>query len=127
VIAVETIEHVENPRALMRNLVRIAKPGGVVIMTTPNQLSILSKFTLLLKNQFNAFQETPGLYPAHITALLEIDLIRISRECGLEQISVHYSNQGRVPFLARSWQSFFSCGGRAFSDNVLCLGYKRKS
>ena len=77
VCAVEVIEHLENPRALMRELVRLTKPGGLVIVTTPNNLSLLSKLTLILKNQFNAFQEAPGLYPAHITALLEIDLIRI--------------------------------------------------
>ena len=77
VCAVEVIEHLENPRAFVRELVRLAKPGGFVIVTTPNQLSLLSKLTFILKNQFNAFQEAPGLYPAHITALLEIDLIRI--------------------------------------------------
>src|SRR5439155_14510750 len=43
VAAVETIEHLENPRALVRELVRVAKPGGWVLITTPNQLSLLSK------------------------------------------------------------------------------------
>jgi SAM-dependent methyltransferase len=98
VCAVETIEHLENPRAFMRELVRLTKPGGWVIVTTPNQLSLLSKLTLVLKNQFSAFQEAPGLYPAHITALLEIDLIRIVKECGLTDINTDYSNQGRIPF-----------------------------
>lgn len=73
VCAVEIIEHLENPRAFVRELVRLTKPGGLVIVTTPNQLSLLSKLTLIWKNQFNAFQQAPGLYPAHITALLEID------------------------------------------------------
>ena len=49
VIAVETIEHLENPRAFMRELTRLCKPDGWVIVTTPNQLSLLSKLTLLLK------------------------------------------------------------------------------
>lgn len=75
------IEHLENPRAFIRVLVRLTKPGGWVFVTTPNQLSLLSQMTLMLKNQFNAFQEAPSLYPAHITALLEIDLIRITTEC----------------------------------------------
>src|SRR6266516_3673457 len=39
VAAVETIEHLENPRAFLRELVRLAKPGGCIIVTTPNQLS----------------------------------------------------------------------------------------
>src|SRR5262249_49555732 len=51
VAAVETIEHLENPRAFLRELVRLTRPGGWVIVTTPNQLSLLSKLTLVLKNQ----------------------------------------------------------------------------
>jgi SAM-dependent methyltransferase len=124
VISVETIEHVENPRAFMRELVRLAKPGGLVLVTTPNQLSFLSKLTLVLKNQFNAFQDAPGLYPAHITALLEIDLIRIAKECGLAQITIDYSNKGRLPLSSSHWQTLFPAKGRAFSDNLICLGRK---
>src|SRR5205807_3902971 len=44
--AVEVIEHLENPRAFVRELVRITKPGGWVVVTTPNQLSVLSLLTL---------------------------------------------------------------------------------
>jgi SAM-dependent methyltransferase len=117
VTAVETIEHVENPRALARELTRLARPGGLVVVTTPNQLSLLSKVGLALKNQFPNFQERPGLYPAHITALLEIDLLRIARECGLVDAAVHYTNSGRIP--GTPWHWPLGLGGRAFSDNVL--------
>ncbi|MGQ0507669.1 MAG: class I SAM-dependent methyltransferase [Myxococcaceae bacterium] len=117
VVSVETIEHLENPRAFLRELTRLAAPGGTVLVTTPNQLSLLSKLSLVLKNQFNAFQEAPGLYPAHITALLEEDLVRIATECGLEEIEIHYSNRGRFPGTARHWPAPLK--GRAFSDNLL--------
>ncbi len=120
VCSVETIEHLENPRAFVRELSRLVKPNGIVVITTPNQLSLLSKLTLILKNQFNAFQEAPGLYPAHITALLEIDLIRIFTECGLSDIQIFYSNQGRIPFTSKNWHTFSQ--GQAFSDNLLCIG-----
>jgi len=63
VASVETIEHEENPRAFVRELKRLARPGGLILVTTPNQLSFLSKLTLVLKNQFNAFTERPGSYP----------------------------------------------------------------
>ncbi len=124
VCAVEVIEHLENPRALMRELFRLTKPGGLVIVTTPNNLSLLSKLTLILKNQFNAFQEAPGLYPAHITALLEIDLIRIFTECGLTNINIDYSHCGRIPFTPWNWPKSLGFRGRAFSDNILCVGQK---
>lgn len=118
VVAVETIEHLENPRALMREMRRLTRSGGLLIVTTPNQLSLLSKLTLLTKNQFNAFQQAPGLYPAHITALLEIDLIRIAQELALEKISILYSETGRVPLT--TWHYPFNSWlpGRPFSDNL---------
>jgi SAM-dependent methyltransferase len=123
VAAVETIEHVENPRAFMRELARIARPGGWIFVTTPNQASLLSKLTLLLRNEFNAFQERPGLYPAHITALLPMDLVRIARECGLEEVGLRYSRFGRLPGTAWRYPSpARNAFPRALSDNVLVMG-----
>jgi SAM-dependent methyltransferase len=122
VVAVETIEHLENPRALMRELTRLTRPGGWVLVTTPNQLSWLSKLSLLLRHQFTAFQEAPGLYPTHITALLESDLRHLAAECGLVKIEILYSLHGRRPFsngqypaaVSRRWP-------RGASDNVMLL------
>jgi SAM-dependent methyltransferase len=123
VAAVETIEHLENPRAFMRELVRLTRPSGWVIVTTPNQLSVLSKMTLLLKNQFNAFQD--GSYPAHLTALLEVDLRRMARECGLVDVELRHSGQGRLAATSRHYPRFLSrFFPRACSDNVLMIGRK---
>ncbi len=123
VAAVETIEHLENPRAFMRELTRLTQSGGWVIVTTPNQISFLSKLTLLVKNQFNAFQA--NCYPAHLTALLEVDLKRIAAECGLTDVSIIYTGRGRMPGLALHWPSLLSrfCP-RALSDNVILVGRK---
>ena len=121
-VSIETIEHLENPRAFVRELARVLRSGGHLFVTTPNQLSLLSKLTLITKNQFNAFQEAPGLYPSHLTALLEIDLLRVARESELENAQVHYTDRGRVPFTERNWPSF--CGGRLFSDNVILSAQK---
>ncbi len=119
VACVETIEHVENPRALVRELARLVRPGGLVVVTTPNQISLLSKLGLLLKNQFPAFQERPGLYPAHITALLPIDLLRMAREFGLVEPAIRYTDSGRIPGTSLRWPR--PLAGRAFSDNVLLM------
>jgi protein involved in polysaccharide export with SLBB domain len=66
VTAVETIEHLENPWSFMRRLAALVKPGGLVVVTTPNQLSLLSLLTLVSKRRFSAFQDAH--YPAHRTA-----------------------------------------------------------
>lgn len=125
VAAVETIEHLENPRAFMRELVRLVKPGGWVILTTPNQLSLLSLLTLIVKHQFQAFQQTD--YPAHLTALLEVDLRRIADECGVIDVDFNYSLRGRLVLTNWHYPEFV---GRLFprklSDNLLMSGRKRK-
>jgi 2-polyprenyl-3-methyl-5-hydroxy-6-metoxy-1,4-benzoquinol methylase len=121
--AVETIEHLENPRALFRELVRVTRPGGWVVVTTPNQLSGLSLLTLIVKQRFSAFQDS--LYPAHRTALLEVDLRRMAYESGLVDVDVRYTSSGRMPLtgahypgaIARRWP-------RLLSDNVAIIGRK---
>ncbi len=124
VVAVETIEHLENPRAFVRELVRLTKPGGWVVITTPNQLSLLSLLTLMTKGQFSHFQD--GSYPAHITALLEVDLVRIATECGLANIGTDYSRQGRIVFTGRHYPRMVSrLFPRACSDNLVVVGQKR--
>lgn len=121
--AVEVIEHLENPRAFVRELARIVRPGGWVVVTTPNQLSALSLLTLVVKGQFSAFQETS--YPAHRTALLEIDLRRIMTECGLRDLAVTYTCLGRLPLSA--WHYPDAVAGlapRRLSDNLVIVGRK---
>lgn len=47
VVSIEVIEHVENQFAFMRELARVAKPGGIVIVTTPNTLNANSRLRTL--------------------------------------------------------------------------------
>jgi SAM-dependent methyltransferase len=120
VFAVETIEHLENPRALLREMARIAKPGGWIIVTTPNQLSALSLLTLLFKRRFSAFQDAH--YPAHITALLESDFFRIGNELGLNEQRIEYSRSGRIILTgARYPKVISSLFPRLCSDNILFI------
>jgi 2-polyprenyl-3-methyl-5-hydroxy-6-metoxy-1,4-benzoquinol methylase len=126
VVAVETIEHLENPWAFVRQLAALTAAGGWVIVTTPNQLSLLSLMTLILKRRFSAFQDAQ--YPAHRTALLESDLRRITEASGLELVEVGYSFQGRMPLsswhypaaLARRWP-------RRLSDNLMIVARKPRA
>ena len=101
-------------------MLRLVRPGGLVLYTTPNQMSLLSLACLLTRGHFDAFRDGP--YPAHITALLPLDLERIGREAGLEAVALSYSHRGRVPFTARHYPRGF--GGKPFSDNLACSGRK---
>ena len=47
VFAVETIEHLHDPAHMLKEARRILKPGGIIILTTPNVTRIGSVFKLL--------------------------------------------------------------------------------
>jgi SAM-dependent methyltransferase len=47
-VAIEVIEHVENHTRFVRELLRVVKRGGTVIITTPNVLSLSSRWHFFL-------------------------------------------------------------------------------
>lgn len=111
--AIEVIEHVENPRQFVRELARVLRPGAFGFISTPNNHSWASKLTFLLKNQHRMFQDPS--YPAHITPLLQTDLLRILTECSLVTRGWFYSNCDTLPRLR--WN--ITLPGRRFSN---CMG-----
>jgi SAM-dependent methyltransferase len=115
----ETIEHLENPRQVFRSLHTLLRPGGTLILSMPNQESIRSLVGLLFRGHFTHFQG--DCYPAHITAILRLDLFRICGETGFSAPQFFYSNDGGIPKFPRvSWQSVSGgvLRGRFFSDTL---------
>jgi 2-polyprenyl-3-methyl-5-hydroxy-6-metoxy-1,4-benzoquinol methylase len=118
VICSEVIEHLENPRSVFRGIARLLRPGGKLVLTTPNQETLRSYLTLIFRGHFAYF--TGANYPAHITALLRMDLVRICAETGFSEPRFVYSGYGWMPITRMSWQrfSFDRLRGRLFSDNL---------
>jgi hypothetical protein len=78
----------------------------------------------MVKQRFVAFQD--AAYPAHRTALLEIDLLRIAGECGLQELAVRFTGRGRLPLSARHYPAWLAHRfPRALSDNVALIGRTR--
>jgi len=66
-ICVEGVEHLENQWALARNLHRVLKPGGFLILTTPNILNFRSRVRFFLEGRYEFFKRplVRGKSPAH--------------------------------------------------------------
>jgi 2-polyprenyl-3-methyl-5-hydroxy-6-metoxy-1,4-benzoquinol methylase len=123
VVAIETVEHLENPRAFVRELSRILKPGGWLVVTTPNQVSLLSLLSLVVKGRFVAFQD--AYYPIHCTALLPIDLLRMAADCRLSHAELHFTASGRMPLTHVHYPGALArLFPQALSDNVLMVARK---
>ena len=118
VICSEVIEHLENPRATFRNINELLKHRGKLLLTTPNQENIRSYLNLIFRGHFAQFRGPD--YPAHITALLRLDLVRICAETGFSEPQFLYTDDGWMPITRTTWQkfSFNLLGGRLFSDNL---------
>ena len=125
IVAAEVIEHLENPRALAREWFRLLRPGGVVILSTPNNETWRSLLSLLFQGHYALFG--PTSYPAHITPLLRKDIERCLTEAGFNKISFTFTNEGMVPKSGRfHWQTI-SAGllkGLRYSDNIFALSLK---
>jgi len=55
VTCVETIEHLENYRAVVREIYRVLQPGGVAVFSTPNILNLRSRLRYLSSGFYNLF------------------------------------------------------------------------
>lgn len=96
-LSCEVIEHVENPRHFLREMLRVTRPGGFIFITTPNNHSFFSKLNFLFRDQHRYFQDS--CYPAHITPLLKSDFDRFALELGIKRIRWLWSAEDRIPVL----------------------------
>jgi len=87
VCGIEVIEHVEDQWRYVRNLKRMLKPGGIMIITTPNVTSWLSRLMFLFKGRFHQFNDEDLSY-GHIAPITSFELVLILERTGLQKLEV---------------------------------------
>lgn len=91
VVSIEVVEHVEDQFAFVRELARVAKPGGLVVITTPNVLHLGSRVRTLLWGFPELFDPLPlvdgdaRLCSGHIHPIAPYFLGLAALRAGLEQ------------------------------------------
>lgn len=90
----EVLEHVENYRALLREIVRVLRDGGAVVVTTPNVLNVNSRVRYLISGFCNLFGPLPvrndKLYSTdgHITPIPFFYLAHALLDAGCENVEL---------------------------------------
>lgn len=85
VVGVEVIEHVEDQWAYVRLLASLVRPGGVVVVTTPNVTSWLGRLTFLRSGRFHQFADSDLSY-GHIAPVTPWELRLILERTGLDVV-----------------------------------------
>lgn len=87
VLGIEVIEHVENPWQYIRDLKRLTKPGGYILITTPNITSWYSRVKFFLSGRFHQFEDGDRHY-GHINPIAadELKLICVCSGLSIEKM-----------------------------------------
>ena len=94
VTCIETIEHLENFRAIIREIYRVLQPGGVAIFSTPNILNLRSRLRYLSSGFYNLFgplaPEEPNIHSTrgHINPVSWFYLAHALMSAGFQQLRV---------------------------------------
>jgi ubiquinone/menaquinone biosynthesis C-methylase UbiE len=82
VICTETLEHVPDDRVVARELVRVLRPGGVLVVSVPDEHS-----ERLLWRLSPRYRTTPG---GHVRIYRRADIARLLRESGAEPYATDF-------------------------------------
>ena len=93
IAAIEVIEHLENPRAFLRQCRRIVPPGGFMFVSTPNVTSAASRGMFLRAGRTVFFDRAGPCAGDHITLLPQWLLAQHAEAAGWEVVETSFAGR----------------------------------
>lgn len=99
ILAIEIIEHLENPYKLIRDCNELLNDNGILVISTPNITNYKSRLSFLLFGRFNSFFPQDKLTSGHINPVPIWELEDILKNNGfkIESISTTKFNLNVYP------------------------------
>ncbi len=88
VMCVETLEHVENPRQVLRSIRALLRPGDRIVVSTPNITHPHSRLKMFLRGAPFIFGPKHYHQPGHISILPDWMLVEHVRLAGFTDVTV---------------------------------------
>ena len=108
VIAVEVAEHLENPWLFLREAIRVLRPGGVLVFTSPNVVNLVCRFNFLVTGVLPYFREESFTGCYHVTPIFPWS---VERWCGTTTAQLEFVSYSRVDWPTRKDIPKFYAGG----------------
>jgi|AGTN01.3.fsa_nt_gi 2-polyprenyl-3-methyl-5-hydroxy-6-metoxy-1,4-benzoquinol methylase len=113
VIALEVLEHVENPMAVLRNFKRLLRPGGKLICSTPHTGHIRSRLRFLMRGAPSYFGPEAYHGSGHRTLLPDWLLRELLTAAGFTIDRVAYAGEIETHPVLRAALPVLHWAGRA--------------
>jgi 2-polyprenyl-3-methyl-5-hydroxy-6-metoxy-1,4-benzoquinol methylase len=97
VTAIELAEHIENPRHLLRQIKKLLKPGGTVLLSTPNASSLYSRARFFLTGTMASFTDLSYKTIGHITPITAWQMEKMIEESGFEVLEFQFADSKFLP------------------------------
>jgi SAM-dependent methyltransferase len=96
VTLIEVMEHLENPRHVLREAARMLKPDGALFLTTPNASGVYSRVRFFFTGELAMFTDLNYAGSGHITPITAWYLDKAFRDTGFGLIERRFHD---APFL----------------------------
>ena len=97
VCILEVIEHLENSRHTFRQIKRLLKKGGVVLLTTPNASGLYSRLRFFFTGEMAMFNDDSYVGSGHINPMTAWQLEKIFGENDMEVLERRFHDSRFLP------------------------------